>query len=114
MKPLNDFSFHEATLVNFITDTEKEQVGIELDGVTVADNKKISGRLFIKSKLNFKIEGKKVHEIKKIYEDGEVLDLEINNNKIELLIEWNDFLNKKTLTLFYEIEGETVYWVDIK
>jgi len=41
-------------------------------------------------------------------EDGEILILEILENGIFVIIEWNDFSNKKSFTNAYRISGEGI------
>ena len=41
--------------------------------------------------------------------DGEVLTLKLNDNKAELLIEWNDSINHDQFIKFYFMEFEEVF-----
>ncbi|MES2345442.1 MAG: hypothetical protein V4494_05860 [Chlamydiota bacterium] len=49
----------------------------------------------------------------KVYDDGEILDLEINANNVVLLIEWKNFPPKQRInvTTKIELEAEFIEWI---
>lgn len=66
---------------------------------------------------NFKLGNKKYEGVFQMqYDDGNILDLEIKDNKIFLLVEWKNFPPKvrKTDVSKIEIEAEKIQWMPEK
>ena len=76
----------------------------------------LRGKLCLIGVKWIKVDNKEDKEIPwKKYDDGEILDLEIDNNKVFLLIEWTNFPPKLRTNDVgkIEIEAEKVYWENI-
>lgn len=77
----------------------------------------LKGSLLLYNIKNIKVGNKEYKgTLKKQYDDGEILDLEVENNKVLLLIEWTNFPPKIRATDVskIEIEAEKVQWIPEK
>jgi len=87
-----------------------------LDKNYLSDSNSFKGVLKINSIKYFKVGDEKYTGIFKMeYDDGDILDLEIKNNRVFLLIEWKNFPPKssKTDVSKIEIEAEKIWWENI-
>ena len=116
--------FHDGNLINI--NHKSDNIEISLESSQINKNKPtdiiLSKSNTIKGKLHFekikqiKIGNKKwLGILQKIYDDGEILDLEIYKNKVLLLIEWNNFPPKprESDVSKIEIEAEKIWWENI-
>ncbi len=77
----------------------------------------LKGTLNIYNIKSFKIGNKKYEGAFQMqYDDGDILDFEIKDNKIFLLVEWKNFppKNRKTDVSKIEIEAEKIQWAPEK
>jgi hypothetical protein len=90
--------------------------GEPIDRKILSEDNALKGKLCLEGIKWIKVAGKENAEIPwKDYDDGEILDLEIDNNKVFLLIEWKNFPPKSRIEDVgtIEIEAEKVYWENI-
>ncbi len=87
-----------------------------IDKKKLSEENTLKGKLCLMGVKSIKVDD---HENKAIpwkeYDDGEILDLEIDNNKVFLLIEWTNFPPKPRTNDIgtIEIEAEQIYWENI-
>ena len=93
------------------------------DSNEIADKGLLSESNTLKGVLNvfniksFKLGNEKYDDVFKMeYDDGDILDLEIKDNKVFLLVEWKNFppKNRNTDVSRIEIEAEKIQWVPDK
>jgi hypothetical protein len=87
-----------------------------IDRKILSEKNALKGKLCLMGVKWIKVDGKEDKEIPwKEYDDGEILDLEIDNNKVFLLIEWTNFPPKSRINDIgkIEIEAEKIYWENI-
>ena len=96
-----------------------ESCVVSLDDVGKVD---LSNRGTIMGKLHLQgIEKIKVGnsefcgQLERFHDEGEILDLRIQSNKISLLVEWTDFPPKERATDVskIEIEAEKMWWENV-
>ncbi len=117
--------FHDGTLIginhlgnNIEFLLESSQIGVDefFDREVLSDSFTLKGKLHVTNIKDIKINNISTKNIlRKEYDDGEILDLEIHNNKILLLIEWTDYPPKNRITDVskIEIEADKIYWENI-
>ena len=87
-----------------------------IDKKILSEENTLKGKLCLIGVKCIKVDDQENKEIPwKEYDDGEILDLEIDNNKVFLLIEWTNFPPKTRVTDVgtIEIEAEKIYWENI-
>jgi len=117
--------FHDGTLINinhernqmeFLLESSQILPGKIDDKQLLSSDNTLRGKLHIKNVRKIKVGNKEYKGIlRKEYDDGEILDLEINNNKMLLLVEWTNFPPKARVTdvTKIEIEAEKIQWENI-
>jgi len=74
------------------------------------------GKLCLKNVKTIKVDDKPYKDVLlKVYDNGEILDLEVYPGKVSLLIEWVNFPPKPRTSDVsqIEIEAEEIYWENI-
>ena len=87
-----------------------------IDRKILSKDNALRGKLCLTGVKWIKVDDKENKKIPwKEYDDGEILDLKIDDNKVFLLIEWTNFPPKArvTDTGTIEIEAEKIYWENI-
>ena len=89
-----------------------------VDRKILSEDNALKGKLHLIEIKWIKVDDKEDKEIPwKDYDDGEILDLEIDSNKVFLLIEWKNWPPKPRLRTNdvskIEIEAEKIYWENI-
>lgn len=89
-----------------------------VDRKILSEDNALKGKLYLIGIKWIKVDDKEDKEIPwKEYDDGEILDFEIDNNKVFLLIEWKNWPPKPRLRTNdvseIEIEAEKIYWENI-
>lgn len=98
-------SFHEATVTKFCRyDATLE---LELEDVLV-DGKKLRVVLKLAPVISMTIDGELSDQPLMVMGDGEVLSLDVSEEGISAVIEWNDFSQGKSLTKAYQVSGGSV------
>ena len=117
--------FHDGTLIGIYQKKNSLELFLESCQITsgeFVDEKILSKAGTLKGKLcltgikNIKVGDKEYTGIlRKEYDDGEILHLEIGNNKVLLLVEWKNFPPKPRIRDVgkIEIEAEKIYWENI-
>jgi len=117
--------FHDGGLIGVKRERNKMELYLqscEIPSEELVDKRLLSNENALRGKLCLigvkwikvdDLEGKEIPWRK--YDDGEILDLEIDNNKVFLLIEWTNFPPKIRVNDVskIEIEAENVYWINI-
>ena len=106
---------HEKNIELFLQSCEISS-NKSIDKKILSKTNKIKGKLCLINVKWIKVDNKKGKKIPwKEYDDGEILDLEINNNTVFLLIEWANFPPKSRTNDIgkIEIEAEKIYWENI-
>jgi len=116
--------FHDG-YVNDIFHT-KNNISFSLESSVIEDVKQIEDKKFLSDSNTFKgklnlyniknitLGDKKYEDVFRMeYDDGDILDFQINKNTVFLLIEWKNFPPKirKTDVSKIEIEAERIEWV---
>ena len=97
--------FHEATVAEFFIKEKKLMLCLEdVDTGSSSNEVQIIVNNIFEILVDDLVENK--GSIKMIYDDAEVLTLELFENGFFLLVEWNDFKNKQSLTKAYKILGD--------
>lgn len=98
-------SFHEATVTRFCR--HDVTLELELEDVLVDGNK---SRVMIKLSpvVCVTIDDESSDQALMELSDGEVLSLDVSENSISAVIEWNDFSQGKSVTKVYQISGGSV------
>lgn len=105
MAPYDRLGFHDSTIVSF-TLSERRLEMILSD--VLSTNGKVNVSLSIASVSRALIDHKVTDELKISGALGDVLSLEVVEDKISLLVEWTDFNPRKSATILYEIFGTDI------
>lgn len=87
------------------------------DRVILSRSNTLKGILLLQNIKTIKMGNKKYSGILQMnYDDGDILDLKIDNNKVFLLIEWKNFPPKTHVidVSKIEIEAEKIQWIPEK
>jgi hypothetical protein len=89
-----------------------------IDRKILSEDNALKGKLCLEGVKWIKVANNENAEIPwKDYDDGEILDLEIDGNKVFLLIEWKNWPPKPSVRTNdvskIEIEAEKIYWENI-
>jgi hypothetical protein len=95
-------SFHEATASAFFR--EADTVHLHLDDVKCGD-RLCSAAIAISGIRRIRIDNEEADVVTMEEQDGEILTLEIGENHLYAIIQWNDFVGHRSATLAYRIEG---------
>lgn len=98
-------SFHEATVVRFCRCGDALE--LELEDVLVAGVKS-RAVLKISPVVCVRVDGMLPTQQLMELDDGEVLSLETSEDGVLVIIEWNDFSQKKSVTRSYQISGSNI------
>ncbi len=105
MNALPNEGYHESTVCDlYLNDNTLTLV---LDGVNV-NNKKEKIILNLKNVKKIEIEGEESNNIEMETDDGEILTLEVKEDSLSAIIEWNDFSNHTSIIKAYLIIGDKV------
>lgn len=105
MNAPQQIGFHEATVVRFCRyDTNLQ---LELEDVLVG-GRKSRVVLTVSPVLKVMVDAKLSNSPLMEADDGEILTLEMSENTLSLIIEWNDFLHGRSFTKSYQVLGGEV------
>jgi hypothetical protein len=99
---MNKMIFHEATVVGFCRHDAVFE--LELEDVLV-EQKKSRVLLMVQPVLGVTIDGEPSNDLLMEADDGEILTLELSDDFLSMVIEWNDFSHKKSVTKSYHVFG---------
>ena len=104
---MNILSFHESTVTKFLYDKNNFVIGLE-DVSTDCSSDKVE--IVVKNLSKMLIDSAPAADssFKMPCDDGEVLTLELDEKKVFILVEWNDFCSGTSFTQSYEINGDRV------
>lgn len=86
------------------------------DDIILSKNDSVQGKLHVEGIKNITINGKPFFGIlKKIYDDGKILDFEITKSSVELSITWRNYPPKSKVDEFsaVKITAEKIWWENI-
>jgi len=102
MNTSKQIGFHGATVTSFCK--HDDIIELELEDVLV-DDRKSQILLIIFPALSLMMDGELSNLPLMAAEDGEVIMLEISENVLSLIIEWNDFSCRKSFTRSHQVQG---------
>jgi hypothetical protein len=105
-------TFHDAVIVLFVVSRDRIEIGIE--GVSVYDGDESSqetGKLIVQGVSSFTENHEPVAEPTFKFDDGQILELEMHEHRLNFLVEWESYLSNSTNVAEYEIHGSRVCWV---
>jgi hypothetical protein len=103
---MEDLCCHEATVLKFTK--YSTSIKLHLKDVHIGHQKADIELLFDGIK-KLEIDNKPDESPLMAAEDGEVFTLDFEDSKVELLIEWNDFIRHVRFVRFYFIECEEIF-----
>lgn len=103
---MNILSYHESTVVNFFS--KDNNFYIELESVST-DCSSSEVKIIIEDLSDIIVDSNfRTETLDMPCSDGEVLTLNIDREKVFILIEWNDFMLNNSFTNSYEIYGRKI------
>src|SRR5260221_3516075 len=103
MPEINEISFHESTVVSF--KKVADDVRLDLIEVNVLGTL-MSANICIEHADKIFIDDEPAGTVEMVFDDGEVLSLDISSDDLKLLVEWNDFKNNCAILKSYYIHGK--------
>ncbi len=107
---------HEESQIQFLLESSEISEEEPLDRSFLSTSNTLKGKLHILNVTRARIGNKEYEDVlKKQYDDGEILELWIHNNRMMMLVEWTNFPPKDRITNVskIEIEAESIYWENI-
>lgn len=106
-------TFHDAVVTD--VDVNLDCLVFHLEQVTTFDKQHPSletGRLIIKGVVSFREDDvpKEYVGIMDGFDDGQILRLVMDQSSVQMLIEWENYVQRHTKTNVYEITGALVVW----
>lgn len=98
----SELSFHESTVVAF--DRQHDVVRLSLSDVRYNERTR-SVYVEVRDVTAILADGRIVTDVRMEHEDGEVLTLEVSDEQVYLIVQWNDFGNHATTTKSYRVNG---------
>jgi hypothetical protein len=102
MRRHDELSFHEATVAAFAR--RDDTVRLALSDVRDRDRRR-SVYLEVREVVEIVSDGVVVDTVSMEHEDGEVMTLDVSDENIYLIVQWNDFDNRTSVTKSYRIRG---------
>lgn len=94
--------FHESTVLRF--EREGDNAILMLDGVR-SNGRTCAATLRLEGLRDVQSDGQPVRDFGMVYGDGEVLTLETRPDGLSLIVEWNDFPSRRSVTRSYVLTG---------
>ena len=104
---MNILSFHESTVTKFLTEQNNFVIGLE-DVSTDCSSDKVEIVVEGCSKILVDSVPAVDSSLRMPCADGEVLTLELSEEKVFVLVEWNDFSSGTSFTQSYEVNGSKI------
>lgn len=104
---MNILSFHESTVTKFLTVQNNFVIGLE-DVSTDCSSDKVEIVVEDFSKILVDSVPAVEPSLTMPCADGEVLTLELDEEKVFVLVEWNDFSSGTSFTQSYEVNGNKI------
>lgn len=123
IKKYSDF-FHDGGIINIMQKNNSIEISMESnqiwpewnkDKIPLSSYKTIKGKLHLEGVTNITEDHINQKLIYMNYDSGEILDFDINDNKIKLLVIWLNYPPKPKLdkTELIEIEAKKIFWENI-
>ena len=101
---MQNYSFHDSTLVKFKQD--KNNIILNIEDIYSSEGKKMA-EIICHDVTSSKMDHQNC-VVSMFYQDSEILDLEIEGNTLKLVINWYDYENKNECTKYYEIDCKSI------
>ena len=106
-------TFHDAVIVE--VSAEADAVVIRVEDVTVYQGETCihqAGRLRVEGLRAFDVDGVPgvVGQMKAGFDDGQILKLSMKEGVLEMLVEWQNYAERRTRTASCRLEGQRIYW----
>lgn len=104
--------FHQGSNIVFILESRQIDENDVVNEIFLSKNNTLKWKLHIDKVKSISIGNKKCVNIIKKCDEGEILELEIHENKVLLLIEWKHFPPTSGITDVskIEIQAEKIWW----
>ena len=122
---ISKYEFHDGTIIDIKHINNNIEISMESseidpeeisEKITLSKNYTIKGILHIEGIKTIK-EDKKIYEKKiiKNFDLGEILHFKIKNNKVELLIQWENLSSQMKIidVTDFKIEAEKIWWENV-
>lgn len=96
--------YHEATVLNFRV--LKNNIELDVSDASSGDNKHLNVKIRVKNIIQILIDEAEEESITMLAPDGEIIDCEIQETKLFVIIEWNDFSKGVSFVKSYVLLGE--------
>jgi hypothetical protein len=105
-------TFHDAVVVRF--GRSGDRIEIDIKSVSVYEGNESyqeTGKLIVEGVSSFTENHKPVSAPTFKFDDGQILELELNERCVKLLIEWENYSLSAIEIAEYEIHGDRICWV---
>jgi hypothetical protein len=98
-------SFHEATVTEFWA--HDGELRLKLTGVFTNEGT-CNAEILMFGVKRIEIDGVMADRASMPLPDGEVLTLALSHSSLILIVEWNDFVNRSSVTMAYDVCGNSL------
>ncbi|MGQ0798933.1 MAG: hypothetical protein ACT4NL_02315 [Pseudomarimonas sp.] len=105
----NAISFHESSFVG--VESEHGLIRISVEDAVQADGSRASGTIMLTGVSRIYADEALTSVFEMESSDGEIIDLEWKDKELSLIVQWNDFSNRTSITRHYRVVCESVDWV---
>jgi hypothetical protein len=105
-------TFHDAVVVRFAA--LRDRIEIDIEGVSSYkgdESSRETGKLIVEGVSFFTENDKSVAAPTFKFDDGQILELEMQDRCLKFLVEWENYSVSSTEVAEYEIHGDSVRWV---
>lgn len=105
-------TFHDAVIVG--VSVNEDELVFRIQNVSVYGQKpehQETGRLIVKGLSAFRQDGQLVTEPTFDFDDGQILDINMDDNTVAMLLEWEDYKSGRTGVVEYDVAGSEVRWI---
>lgn len=107
---------HKEDNVTFLLESAEMDLSEIKDNIQLSEFKTIKGKLHLNGVKSIQINTIPFHgHLKMQYDSGNIFDLEIKKNKIEIALSWENFFPNSSVNDFctITIEADTIWWENI-
>lgn len=122
-----NYDFHDGYLIEVQHHGDKMEISMESaqisqddmnDNLELSNHETLKGKLHLENIKEIKVNDQSFYEkFKKPHDEGDVYNFDIQDNKVTLIIAWQDHPPSMSLETdmwcTYEIEAEKIYWENI-
>ncbi len=115
--------FHDGGIINI--EQNDDNIIIDMESCEIRDDWEVNLPLSHKNTIRVKmyingvkkisVNNKDVNVLKKQYDSGEIMNIDIKKNQFNMNVIWRNFLPKQKFSTFevIEVEAEKIYWQNI-